>query len=140
MAKLTSKKVEGDFRRFLIDSDLARGLSGKVYRNGMRPRDSRKEDAVVIFTSGLPDEIQTGVITINIYVPDLDGNGTGVLEQDGQRLEEIERAAQDWVESLTAKRSCYRISLRQSIHTMEEPEINQHFVVVKLGYSYFDGE
>lgn len=140
MAKLTSKKVEGDFRRFLIDSDLAKGLSGQVYRNGMRPRDSRKEDAVVIFTSGLPDEIQTGVITINIYVPDLDGNGTGVLEQDGQRLEEIERAAQDWVESLTANRSCYRISLRQSIHTMEEPEINQHFVVVKLGYSYFDGE
>lgn len=140
MAKLTSKKVEGDFRRFLIDSDLARGLSGQVYRNGMRPRDSRKEDAVVIFTSGLPDEIQTGVITINIYVPDLDGNGTGVFEQDGQRLEEIERAAQDWVESLTANRSCYRISLRQSIHTMEEPEINQHFVVVKLGYSYFDGE
>lgn len=140
MAKLTSKKVEGDFRRFLIDSDLAKGLSGQVYRNGMRPRDSRKEDAVVIFTSGLPDEIQTGVITINIYVPDLDGNGTGVFEQDGQRLEEIERAAQDWVESLTANRSCYRISLRQSIHTMEEPEINQHFVVVKLGYSYFDGE
>lgn len=140
MAKLTSKKVEGDFRRFLIDSDLAKGLSGQVYRNGMRPRDSRKEDAVVIFTSGLPDEIQTGVITINIYVPDLDGNGTGVFEQDGQRLEEIERAAQDWVESLTANRSCYRISLRQSIHTMEDPEINQHFVVVKLGYSYFDGE
>ena len=97
-------------------------------------------DAVVIFTTGLPDEVQTGVVTVNIYVPDTDLYGNGVLVEDGQRTEEIERLANDWVNSLTADKSCYKFRLQQTIYTEAEPDINQHFIVVKLHYEFFGSD
>ena len=136
MAK-TSKQVQGDVFQLLKNSPLFTMISGEVYRKGYRPRDSRKEDAVVIFTTGLPTEIQTGVVTVNIFVPDIDPYDNGVLVEDGERTEKIERLAQEWFESLTAKVSCYKFKLQQTIYTEEEADINQHFVVVKLQYKYF---
>ncbi len=136
MAK-TGKQVQGDIYQLLKDSTLYSMISGDVYRNGYRPRDSRFEDAVVIFTAGLPYQIQTGVVTVNIYVPDIDPYDNGVHVEDGARTAEVERLAQAWVDSLSAEVSCYRFRLMQTIYTEEEAEINQHFVVVKLAYRYF---
>ncbi|MCM1066802.1 MAG: hypothetical protein NC418_04410 [Muribaculaceae bacterium] len=136
MAK-TGKQIQGDVYRLLRDSTLYSLISGEVYRSGMRPRDSRKEDAIVTFTTGLPDEIQSGVVTVNIYVPDIDPRADGTWIEDGRRAEELERLTQEWVDSLTAEVSCYRFMLQQTIYTEAEPSINQHFVVVKLRYDYF---
>ena len=136
MAK-TGKQVQGDIYQLLKDSTLYTMISGDVYRNGYRPRDSRLEDAVVIFTAGLPDQIQTGVVTINIFVPDIDPYDNGVFVEDGQRTEELECLAAEWVESLSADVSCYKFKLQQTIYTEEETEINQHFVVIKLAYKFF---
>jgi len=130
MAK-TGKQIQGDIYRLLRDSTLYTKLTGEVYRNGYRPRDSRKEDAIVTFTTGLADEIQTGVVTVNIYVPDIDPYQNGTWVEDGKRTEEIEHLAQAWVESLSCEISCYKFKLQQTIYTEEEAEINQHFVVVK---------
>lgn len=139
MAK-TGKQIQGDIYLLLKHSLLAEELSGGVYRNGYRPRDSRLEDAIVTFTAGLSDtDIQTGVVTINIYVPDIDPYDNGVWVEDGQRTEEVEQMAQAWVDDLTADRSNYLFSLKQTITTVEESETREHFVVIKLGYSYFDG-
>lgn len=139
MAK-TSKQIQGDVYRLLKDSVLSSMISGDVYRQENRPRDSRKEDAVVIFTSGLPYDVQTGVVTVNIFVPDIDPYDNGVLVEDGQRTEEIERLADDWVKSLTADKSCYKFRLQQTIYTEAEPDINQHFIVVKLHYDFFGSD
>lgn len=136
MAK-TSKQIQGDVYQLLKDSTLYTMISGEVYRKGYRPRDSRLEDAVVIFTTGLPDQIQTGVVTVNIFVPDVDPYGNGVFVEDGERTEDLERLAAEWVESLTAEVSCYKFRLAQTITTDEEAEIKQHFIVVKLRYEYF---
>lgn len=136
MAK-TGKQIQGDIYQLFKDSTLYTMISGDVYRRGYRPRDSRMEDAVVIFTTGMSDQIQTGVVTINIFVPDIDPYDNGVLVEDGERTEVIERLAADWVDSLSADISCYRFKLMQTIYTEEEKEINQHFVVVKLAYRYF---
>lgn len=133
MAK-TGKQVQSDVLTLLKNSMLPSIISGGVYRNGYRPRDSKQEDAIVIFTAGLPSEIQTGVVTVNIYVPDIDPYENGVLVEDGQRCETLEQAAALWVDSLTAAVSNYRFKLQQTIYTEEEPEINQHFIVVKLKY------
>ena len=100
MAK-TSRQVQGDIYRLLRSSDMFPQLSGEVYRQGMR-RDSRLEDAVVIFTTGLADgDIETGVVTVNIFVPDIDPYSNGVFVEDGVRTEQVERMAQDWADSLT---------------------------------------
>lgn len=133
----TGSEIQGDIYRWLAGSGLASMLSGSVYRQGLRPRDSDKEDAVVIFTAGLPGDIQTGIVTINIFVPDIDPYNNGVSVLDGERCEQIEKAAQQWVASLKAgKTPGYLIRLNDTIRTEEEPEIGQHFVVIKLKYKY----
>lgn len=137
MAK-TGKQIQGDIYRMLKASTLATAISGEVYRNGFRPRDSQKEDAIVIFTTGTPDEIQEGVVTVNIYVPDIDPYDNGVTVEDSERTEELEQLADEWVNSLTADKSCYKFRLMQTIYTEDEAAINQHFVVIKLQYRYYD--
>lgn len=136
--KKTAKQVQSDIIALLKDSPLAAAVSGKVYRAGLRPRDSRKEDLIVIFTTGVPDQIQTGVVTLNLYVPDIDPFTNGVFVEDMARTDELERACEVWVESLTARRSNYRFRLTQTIYTEAEPDIRQHFVVVKLQYELFE--
>ena len=134
----TASQVQGDVYDLLIDSELAKQLSGKVYRRGYRPRDSRLEDAEIIFTTGFPGEIETGVVTINIYCSDIDPYNNGILVENGQRISEIEKAADIWVKTLVAGRSNYLFSLEEAIHSTKDPEINQHFVVIKLGYRYYE--
>lgn len=141
MAK-TSKQIQGYIYRLLKNSPLYAQelLSGDVYRKGNRPRDSRKEDAVVIFTAGLAGQIQEGTVTVDIYVPDTDPYGNGVWVEDGQRLEEVERLAQLWVDWISDHVTDYGFELKETIRTEEEPDIRQHFVVVKLNYRLFETE
>lgn len=135
MAK-TAKEIQGDMVALLKGSAIARLINGKVYRSGYRPRDSRKEDAVVIYTAGIPSQVQTGVITIHVYVPDVTLNGVQV--EDGKRTAVIERALQDWADSLTCGVSNYRFSLQQTVTTIADDEIQQHIVVAMLRYELFD--
>lgn len=136
MAK-TSRQVQGDVYRKLRKSPIAEVITGSVYREGQRPRDSPHEDAVVIFTAGTTGDIQRGVVTINIFVPDIDPYDNGVLTEDSARTEEIELAAQRWVDSLSTRDSNYRFRLQQTIATDEAPELYEHFIVVRLEYDFF---
>lgn len=132
----TASEIQGDVYELLRESDFARMLTGGVYRAGFRPRDSKLEDAVVIFTTGMVGDIESGVVTINVFCPDVDPYGNGVLVCDGERIAALEGGAARWVESLTADKSNYLFRLKETIHTTEDPDINQHFVVVKLAYKY----
>lgn len=139
MAK-TAKQIQGDVYTLLRDSTLYTMISGEVYRNGLRPRDSQLEDAVVTFTTGLADEIQTGIVTVNLFVPDIDPYKNGVWVEDTARTERLEALAQAWADSLTCEVSNYQFKLQQTIYTEAEPETNEHFVVIKLKYRYFGGD
>ena len=136
----TGKQIQGDVYKLLRDSTLYTMISGEVYRRGMRPRDSKKEDAVVSFTTGTPDQIETGVVTINLFVRDIDPYGDGVSVEDSQRTEELEKHAQEWVDSLSADISNYIFRLQQTIYTEAEPETNEHIVVIRLRYRYYGNE
>lgn len=133
----TGKEVQGDVLELLRGSSLASMITGGVYRNGTRPRGSALEDAVVTFTAGLTGEIQTGVVTINVYVKDINNGANGVLVENGARTAAIERAAQDWVDSLTADRSGYLFQLQSAIHTSIDSVLDEHYVVIRLGYRYY---
>ncbi len=136
----TASQIQGDIYQLLAtDPVLCSMISGKVYRDGYRPRDSRLEDIIVIFTAGTVGQIETGVITVNIFAPDIDPYNNGVLVQDGKRTAELEKAAARWVESLTADRTNYHFRLQQTIYTEAETDIKQHFVVVQLRYRYYGG-
>ena len=127
----TGSQVQDDVYQLIRNSDLASSVNGNVYKDGYRPRDSEKEDIVVIFTTGLADEIQTGVVTINIYVPDVDPYANGVFVKDGLRCSILEEAADSWLDNI---QSDYYFTLNNTIHTTADEDINQHFVVVKLNY------
>lgn len=133
---LTAKQVQNDIYQMLRTSTLSSMISGAVYKAGYRPRDSRLEDAIVIFTAGLTSEVETGVVTINIYVPDIDAFENGVLVEDGARTAELENAAAEWVETLTAEKSNYKFSLNKTIYTEADTDIMQHFVVIVLEYKH----
>lgn len=134
MAK-TSREIQGDIFELLLNSDIPNEINGAVYRQGYRPRDSRKEDCIVIFTAGMADQIQTGVITLHIYVPDIElGN---ICVEDGAKTEYFERVLQNFVDGLKCKTN-YKFKLQQTIKTEAEPSIQQHFVVAALKYEYFD--
>lgn len=130
----TASQVQEDVFGFINGSKLLKGISGKAYKDDTRPRNSKKEDAVVVFTAGIPGDVQEGVVTINIFVPDLKPCINGVFVKDTKRCSEVELLAQQWVDGLTAGKSDYLFSLQECIHTSREQETNQHFVVVKLNY------
>ncbi len=134
----TSRQVQGNIYRLLRASALAKSINGGVYRQGLRPRDSVREDAVVTFTAGTPGQVQDGVVTVNIYVPDIDPRDDGALVEDTRRTEELEGLAQEWVEGLKAPGYLFRLA--DVVHTTWEPSISQHFVVVRIRWRYGENE
>lgn len=133
----TGHAVEGDVLGLLRGSELASLVGGGVYRFGMRPPNSRAEDIVVRFVAGQEGDVQTGVVAVLIYVPDVSPWPEGVMVRDAGRCGELEGAALRWVDSLTASRGGYRFELAQTVCTVADPDIGQHFVSVRLRYSYF---
>lgn len=134
---LTASKVQTDVYNMFKGSALSSMISGAVYRAGYRPRDSRVEDAIVTFTAGTVGEVEKGVVTVNIYVPDIDPYENGVLVEDGARTDELEQAAAEWVQTLTAEKSDYKFKLSKTIYTEADRDTKQHFVVVILEYEHY---
>lgn len=135
----TGGQIENDVYELLSSSKIKTLITGKLYRDiSYRPIGSTAEDAVVIFTTGLSNQVQTGIVTINIYIPDIDAFQNGVLVKDKKRCDKMEEAVNNWVSTLTAGKSKYLFALQQTIYTEQEAEIHQHFVVVKLKYKLFE--
>lgn len=110
------------------------GVSGDVYHGGLRPRDSRREDITVSYVSGIAGEIQSAVLYINIFVPDIDPYGNGVYVQDMARTSAIEVKASQFAATLTD--SPLRWKMYGTIHTSEVYDIKQHAIVIPLWVDY----
>ena len=93
MATKTEKRIERDFYEFVTKSELAKAVSGKVYRKGMRPPESDKEDIVVKFLSGVDEQVQSGIVVLNIYVPDISVRSRGAKVENIKRIDELEELA-----------------------------------------------
>ena len=65
----TAEEVESDIYK-AVSKHLKGHINGEAYRRGARPTNrGGKEDAVVSFLSGLDGQVQTGVVVVNVYVP-----------------------------------------------------------------------
>ena len=132
----TSKEIQTDLLALLVDSPLAQAISGKVYRGGQRPRDSKTEDITLHITSVTASQRQEGVAVVNVFVPDIPVGLTATLTEDARRTAELERIATNWAEGLTANLTGeYLIRLASAVYTMREEETKEHFVVVRLRFS-----
>lgn len=136
----TAKEIQEDVIDLLKGSTLREQVTGGVYSGGLRPRDSRREDIEVIFTLGNPGQVESGVVTINVFCPDIsEGLTPGAKVENARRTREIERLLAEWVETLTpATTGGYLFTPASTILTLPEEETDQHFTSVKLKYRYYD--
>lgn len=136
--KLTGQKIVSDVIALLRDTPIAEAIGGNIYRGGLRPRDSKAEDLVVIFTDADAGQFQDGTVTLNIYVPDIRNGSNGVLVSDEGRCEVLETLAQESLDLLTVARCNYWFRLRDAIHTRHDDEIDQSFIVARIGFRHFE--
>ena len=133
---VTGQRIVTVLIGLLRGSDLARAIGGGIYRQGTRPRDSKAADLVVIFTTGDAKQFQEGVVTLNIYVPDLPIAENGVNVVDSARCETLEALSLEFVQGLKAYCSDYLFKLSDTIHTQRDEEIGQSFVVVRIRFRH----
>lgn len=134
----TGKDIQDDFYRMLKGSALDTAVSGTVYKNGYRPRDSRLEDITVTFTTATARQVQEGVVTVNIYVPDIDPYSNGVYVEDGARTMALERSAMDWFDGISRSAAPMRLRLQETVYTMADTDLRQHFIVMRIRFNYLD--
>lgn len=131
----TGTQIQGDVLKLLKGSPLDMYTNGGLYREGIRPRDSRMEDIVVVYTYGSGAQTQTGIVTILVFVPDIGPFADGVSVMDSARCEEIEvLAARTLEECFAANRSEYLFSLYETIASIHDEDTNESFVSIKLQY------
>lgn len=132
----TAKEVQSDFLDMMRKSEIAKHINGKVYRSGYRPKDSQKEDLTVAFIEGLTNQIEKGVVNINIYVPRIAFQDRFL--ENGKRTAEIERLCASWLEEFDPSKTEYLIELQSTIKTFEMEEVKQDFVNMRLKYQRFN--
>ena len=133
----TENEIERDFYTLVKNSDLGAAIRGTVYRSEMRPANADSEDLIVKFLAGTDEQIQTGTVILNIYVPDIDF-------QDGRKVEDKERIGTP--QSLIREfiKNCdsvdYDIKSDGTPYSTQNPDIEQHLIVSRIKFKRFSNE
>lgn len=131
---ITGGIVETDFYKAIKETELAKQVNGEVYRAEYRPRDSKKEDIIVILTTLTAGQIQDGVVTVLIYVPDIDFDGTGELRRNNARIQDLEICCLTALKELRIELKDYNdIALQQGIQSFEDTN-EQHFISMRISF------
>lgn len=131
----TGKEIEYDIYTMIRSSELASFVNGGVYKNGLRPFGSTLEDIIVSFAAGIDGQAQSGMVSIRIYVKDIDfGSADGRLVQDTARCEALEVKTLQVVQSLIGSSTEYDLSVETTIQTLPVEDLGQHVVYVMLKY------
>ena len=127
----TASEIEDDVFALINASALKTAITGTIYREGMRPLNAKTEDAVISFLTGLDGQIQTGVVTLNIYTPDID-NGTGTMVKNVARCRVLEILVNSIIQGSVP--GMYRFKLGAIVQTYQADQINQHFINAKIKF------
>lgn len=121
--------------RVLRDSPVKAAISGDIYYEGDRPADSNKED-IVINTVTLTQDYhpQLGDSNVNIYVPD------SIITIGGKQQRVVNRARLKQLTELAiqAIRDSRVKGLKANLRwqrTLQEPDINQTFVNIRISWN-----
>lgn len=132
----TTQDIEDDFYKALLQTELIKSVEGKLYKKGMRPIDSKKEDVTLIVTTLDSAQYQTGVVTLLIYV-----NGTDLYQSqtvpDKKRIKTLSRAAVDVLDELKPIMKDYDgLSFFQAVTNDYDVETEQYFISAKIMFRY----
>ena len=128
----SEKHIESDLFKLISASPLAKMVSGKVYRKGMRPEGAATEDIVVKFLAGAEGQIQTGVIVMNIYVPDISSQALKRKVENTSRVEQLEDAVIDFVSGCTDTEYLYELD--ETPYSLAVEGIDQHVIYSRIHY------
>lgn len=129
--KKTEIQIERDFYHFIKNSRLGAEIRGTVYRSEMRPADATDEDLIVKFLAGTDEQIQRGVVILNLYVPDIIfTDGRKVANKN--RIGELQELILDLVE--TCNDTDYLITSDGTPYSTMNPDIEQHLIVARLKF------
>lgn len=132
----TTQDIEDDFYKALLQTELIKSVEGKLYKKGMRPIDSKKEDVTLIVTTLDSAQYQTGIVTLLIYV-----NGTDLYQSqtvpDKKRIKTLSRAAVDALDELKPIMKDYDgLSFFQAVTNDYDVETEQYFISAKIMFRY----
>lgn len=129
----TENQIERDFYTFIKQSKLGKGVKGTVYRADMRPDDAVTEDLVVKFLAGLDEQIQSGVVIINIYVPDRVYPDTGRKTKDHARIGVLQDLIQSFVND--NDNTEYWMKTDGSPSSVKVEGIEQHAIYARIKFN-----
>ena len=132
MAIKTENQIERDFFSFVKGSKLGEAILGDIYRPGMRPNDAKTEDLIIKFLAGIDEQVQSGVVIFNLYVPDIP-HSDGRMVKDMNRIGELEELILDFVNN--AGDTEYWLMTDVTPTTMRNEEIEQHFIYARIKFN-----
>lgn len=126
----TEQEIERDFYTMIKSSELGAAIRGGLYRDGMRPDNSVEEDLIVKLLSGDDEQVQEGVILINLYVPDISDGKRNV--KDLGRIAELQSVIRSFIHDNESTE--YDLSADGTPKSMLNEEINQNLIVARIKY------
>ena len=126
----TGGNIETDIYK-LISTGIKTIISGNIYKSEGRPKNATSEDAVIIFMGGIDGQVQEGIVTLNIFIPDIN-NGSETKVKDTKRCQEVESAVLSLIDATHSTE--YELTRKSMIQTFAVEEIKQHFVNTKIQF------
>ena len=127
----TAEEVEGDIYT-AVSKYLKGRIDGEAYRRGARPTNrGDKEDAVVSFLSGLDGQVQTGVVVVNVYVPN-EKRGDSYSVKNVARSTAVARTLLNMLKE--TRISGYDLRTERTVQTEEDNGATR--VTLRIKYKY----
>lgn len=130
----TETQIERDFYKFVKASPVATAIGGDVLRDGMRARNAKTEDTVVIFNSGLDGQVQDGVVVLNVFVPKKQFGRDSEPVKDISRVDELEQVIRDWLDTWKDTEYLLPQNQRPTIQSFEDPLTNETYIHVRIRF------
>ena len=122
--------LKDDVYAFIKKSPLDAAITGKVCKQGVRPKGSDLEDVVIAVVANKNGQIQEAVVNVNIYVKD-DIKSDGQNQEATIRMRQLCEIASDTLEAGSGED--FRFTL-ESQHVIEVPGTKEHVINNRLNY------
>lgn len=129
----TEMQIERDFTAYVKNSELGNAIRGEIYRSEMRPADAKTEDLVIKFLTGLDTQVQTGIIVLNLYVPDIAYGKNGRKVGDKARIAELQTLILSFIADCDSGGE-YLLTSESTPTSYAIDDIEQHIIAVRINF------
>ena len=132
---LTPNEIERMMYQFVKASALGKAIGGDVYRRNKRPSGSKDEDIVLWHSAGIDDQIQTGIVRLNIYTAPKVCDNTNT--NDEARCGALERLFYDMLE-IGAAETGVAMRTNGSPRVDYDSDAKQFVIACRIRYQYLN--